>query len=185
MPWGPQPLVPPLRGDAKEHPDIIGATHGFGHGPSETYPAIPLFRGSNYSRAANSLQIAGFRPAEGSCGPLRPVATSPTPPGNGAKHPCGTTGDREEGENRTSQQAYSGRPARTLIGLVPEASNGPASPQSGEVGSQRPNQPSVCQSREQRDTSPRTPLHASEGRPRARYDKKESSKCSQIEYDSC
>ena len=74
---------------------------------------------------------------------------------------------------------------RMVFGLVPEASNGPVSPQLGDAGSPRPNEFSVCQSREQRDTGPRTPLHASEGRPRARYDKKEHNKCSQVEYDSC
>ncbi len=180
----PQPRVPPLRWGAQEHLGVIGATHGLGHGPSETYPAIPLFRGSNYSGAAKALQIADFRPAKGSRGPLRPATTPPTPWGNGAKHLCGITGDREEDENQRSRQAYSGRPAR-IVGLVPEASNGPVSPQAGEAGSQRSNQSSACQSRVQRDTGPRTPLHASEGRPRARYDKKESNRCIQVEYDSC
>ena len=208
MAKGRQWLILPLPRDAQcsapdceeeagreEHLGVIGA-HGSGDRPSETYPAIPLFRSSNYSRdysTPKSLQIAAFRPAEGSCGALPPAPSPAMPRGDGAKHRCdphrrggvGAAGDRGEGENGRSRQAYSGRLARMVFGLVPEASNGPASLQLGEVGSQRPNRSSACQSREQRDTGPRTPLHASEGRPRARYDKKEHNKCSQVEYDSC
>ena len=55
----------------------------------------------------------------------------------------------------------------------------------GEAGLQRPNKPSACQSREQRQTGPRTPLTENEERPRAKYHKKEYIKCSQVEYDSC
>jgi hypothetical protein len=55
----------------------------------------------------------------------------------------------------------------------PRTSNEPVSPQPGDVGFQRSNQSSACQSREQRHTGPRTPLHVNEGRPRARHDKKE------------
>jgi hypothetical protein len=176
---------------------VIGALYGLGGGSSETYPAIPLFHLSNYYRdysAPKSLQIAAFLPTEGSCGTLPPAVTPAMPPGDGAKHRCdphrrggaGTAGDREEGENRRSRQAYSGRPARMVYGPVPGTSNGPASLQLGGAGLlQRSNEFSACQSREQRDTGPRTPLHASEGRPRARYDKKEHNKCSQVEYDSC
>lgn len=94
-------------------------------------------------------------------------------------------GDDEEGRKRRSIRDFSGRPARTVLEPVPEASNGPVPPQLGGAGSQRSNQFSVCQSWEQRDSGPRTPLHANEGRPRARYDEKENSKCSQVEYDSC
>jgi hypothetical protein len=179
-----------------EHLGVIGAPPGLGDRPLETSPAIPLFRLSNYHRdcgAPKSPQIAAFRPAEGSCGALPTAATPVMPPGDGAKHRCdpcrgggvGTAGDRGEGENRRSRQAYSGRLARMVFGWVPEASSGPVSLQLGEVGSQRPNRFSVCQSREQRHTGPRTPLHLNEGRPRARYDKKEYNKCSQVEYDSC
>jgi hypothetical protein len=208
MPMGRQLLVPPLPRDAQcsapdceeeagrgEYLGVIGATQGLGDRPSETYPPIPLFRLSNCYRdcsAPKSPQIAAFRPAEG-WGALLPAATHVMPLGGGAKHRCdprrrggvGTAGDRGEGENRRSRQAYSGRLAWMVIGWVPEASNGPASLQLGEVGSQRPNRSSACQSREQRDTGPRTPLHLNEGRPRARYDKKESNRCSQVEYDSC
>jgi hypothetical protein len=180
---------------------------------SETYAATALFSAPNCCRTPNPLQIAAFRPGEGPCDPQPPTTTPHTPPDSGAKHRCdpheagglansptvltaesfkprreggvGTAGDREEGENRTSRQAYSGRPARMVIGLVPEASNGPASRQLGEAGFQRSNRSSACQSREQRHTGPRTPLHVNEGRPRARYDKKESNRCSQVEYDSC
>jgi hypothetical protein len=97
----------------------------------------------------------------------------------------GIAGDYEEGRNRRSQQAFSGRPARMVLGRVPVASNGPVPPQLGGAGSQGSNEFSVCRSWEQRDTGPRTPLQVNEGRPRARYDKKESSKCSQVEVDSC
>jgi hypothetical protein len=81
-------------------------------------------------------------------------------------------GDYEEGRNRRSQQAFSGRPARMVLERVPEASNGPVPPQHGGTGSQRSNEFSACQSWEQRDTGPRTPLQVNEGRPRARYDQK-------------
>jgi hypothetical protein len=94
-------------------------------------------------------------------------------------------GDYEEGRNRRSQQAFSGRPARMVLERAPVASNGPVPPQHGGTGSQRPNEFSACRSWEQRDTGPRAPLQVNEGRPRARYDKKESSKCSQVEVDSC
>jgi hypothetical protein len=94
-------------------------------------------------------------------------------------------GDDEEGRIRTSLQAFSGRLARMAFERVPEASKGPVPLQLGGAGSERQNQSSACQSREQRNTGPRTPLHVNEGRPRARYDKKERSKCSQVEYDSC
>jgi len=152
-------------------------------GSSETYSAIPLFRAAGYCRTSNPLQLAGFRPAEGPCEPLSPATISPASSGGGAKHRC--VGDREEGENQRSRQAYSGRPARMEFGLAPVASNGPVSPQLGDAGSRRSNQSSACQSREQRDTGPRTPLHVNEGRPRARYDTKESNRCNQVEYDSC
>jgi hypothetical protein len=99
---------------------------------------------------------------------------------------CGAiAGDYEEGRNNRSQQAFSGRPARMVLERVPVASNRPMPPQLGGAGSQRPNEFSACRSWEQRDTGPRTPLQVNEGRPRARYDKKESSKCSQVEVDSC
>jgi hypothetical protein len=197
MAYGRQSLALPLRGDES----------------SETYAATVLFSAPGYCETPKCLQIAFFRPAEDSCGLLPFATTPPAPRGNGAKHLCepqegnelvkslialaaesfelrrrggaGTAGDREEGEDRTSRQAYSGRPARMVIGLVPEASNGPVSLQSGEAGFQRSNQSSACQSREQRHTGPRTPQHLNEGRPRARYDKKESNRCSQVEYDSC
>jgi hypothetical protein len=94
-------------------------------------------------------------------------------------------GDDEEGRIRTSLQAFSGRPAQTVLERAPEASNGSVPPQLGGASSERLNQSSACQSREQRNTGPRTPLHVNEERPRARYDKKERSKCSQVEYDSC
>jgi hypothetical protein len=207
MPRGRQSLVLPLPRDAQrfapdcegeagsgKYPGVIGALHGSGGGPSETYPAIPLFCAANYCRASKSLQIGVFCLAGGSCSTLPPSATPAMLPGNGAKHRCdphrrggvGTAGDREEGEDRRSRQTYSGRPAWIVFGLVPEASNRLVSPQLGGAGLlQRSNEFSACQSREQRDTGPRTPLHASEGRPRARYDKKEHNKCSQVEYDSC
>lgn len=204
-----QLLAPPLPRDAQcfapdceeigrgGRPDVIGALHRLGGSPSETYPAIPLFRSSNHSGdcgVPKSLQIAAFWPTEGSRGTLPPAAPPAMLPGDGAKNLCdphrrggaGTAGDREEGEKGRSRQAYSGRPVRMVFGQVPEASNGPVSPQLGGTGLlQRSNEFSACQSREQRDTGPRTPLHASEGRPRARYDKKEHNKCSQVEYDSC
>ena len=209
MATGRQSRVPHLRRDAHrfaagcgeeagcdERPGAIGAPHGLGDGRLETYPAIPLFRSSNCSResgAPKSLEHAVFRLAEGSRGALPPAAMPAMPLGDGAKHRCdprrrggvGIAGDRGEGENRRLRQAYSGRPAWMLIGRVPEASNGPASLQLSEAGLQRSNRSSACQSREQRHIGPRTPLHASEGRPRARYDKKEHNKCSQVEYDSC
>jgi hypothetical protein len=94
-------------------------------------------------------------------------------------------GDDEESRNYTPLQTFSGRLARTTFERVPEASNGLVPLQLGGTGSERLNQSSACQSREQRNTGPRTPLHVNEGRPRARYDKKERSKCSQVEYDSC
>ncbi len=197
MTYGRQSLALPLRRDEL----------------SETSAATALFSASSYCETPKCLQIASFRPAEGSCGLLPFETTPPAPPGNGAKHLCdphegsgpakspivltaesfelrrrggvGTAGDREEGEDRTSRQAYSGRPARIVIGLVPEASKGPVSPQLGEAGFQRSNRSSACQSREQRHTGPRTPLHVNEGRPRARYDIKESNRCSQVEVDSC
>src|ERR1700733_12199182 len=59
-----------------EHLGVI-ASHGLGEGPSETYPAIPLFHSPNYSRdysAPKSLQIAAFRPTEGSRGTIPPAA---------------------------------------------------------------------------------------------------------------
>ncbi len=173
---------------------VIGAPHGLGDRPLETYRVDPLFSSSCSYGAPKSLQIAAFRLAGGSCGALPPVVTPAMPLGDGAKHRCdpcrrggvGAAGDCGEGENGRSRQAYSGRPARMVFGLVPVASNGLVSPLLGGAGLlQRSNEFSVCQSREQRDTGPRTPLHASEGRPRARYDKKEHNKCSQVEYDSC
>jgi hypothetical protein len=179
---------------------------------SETDSAAAGCREFNQLGGPKSLQLVAFRPAEGYYGPPRPVPTPPTPPGGRAKNRCdpnqarrlakspialvagssdlyrkggvGAVDDHEEGENPTSRQAFSGRSAGT-VGRVPEASNGTASPQSGVAGSQRPNQFSACQSREQRYTGPRTPLHVNEGRPRARYDKKESNRCSQVEVDSC
>ena len=169
----------------REHPSALGVACDSRQGLSETYPPFSLFRKSHHRAPSKSLQGTDFQPAESVCGPPPLARMLPTPPDDGAKHLCGIAGDREEGENRTSRQAYSGRPARIVTGLVPEASNRPASPQHGGVGFQRPNQSSVCQSREQRHTGPRTPLHVNEGRPRARYDKKEHIKCSQVEYDSC
>jgi hypothetical protein len=94
-------------------------------------------------------------------------------------------GDYEEGRNSRSQQAFSGRLARIVLERVPVALNGPVPPLCGGAGSQGSNEFSACWSWEQRDTGPRTPLQVNEGRPRARYDKKESSKCSQVEVDSC
>ncbi len=199
LPRDTQCFAPDCEGEAgrEEYLGVIGALHGLGGRPSETYPAIPLFRLSNCCRdcrTSKSLQIAVFRPAEGSCGTLLSGATPAMPPGNGAKHRCdpcrrggvGAAGDCGEGENGRSRRAYFGRPARMVFGLVPVASDGLVSPQLGGAGLlQRSNEFSACQSREQRDTDPRTPLHASEGRPRARYDKKEHNKCSQVEYDSC
>jgi hypothetical protein len=192
-----QSLALPPPWDAQGYMGIIGATHGLGDESSETYSAIASDRAPDYCGTQEPLQIIGFRgfrPAEGPCGPLPPATTRPRSSGGGAKHQCdtrrrsgaGTVGDREEGKNRKSRQAFSGRPAQILLGLVPEAPNRPVSPQLGGAGLfRRLNELSVCQSRVQRDTGPRTPLHASEGRPRARYDEKESNRCSQVEYDSC
>jgi len=94
-------------------------------------------------------------------------------------------GEYKEGRSRISLQAFSGRPARVVLELVPETSNGSVPPQFGGAGSRRSNEFSACRRWEQRDTGPRTPLHENEERPRARYDKKERSKCSQVEVDSC
>jgi hypothetical protein len=196
----------------RERPGAVGATPGSNLGVSETYPAIPLFRTSNHPEHQKSLQIEAFRPTRGGRPPLPPARMSHTPPGNGAKHLCDpheasrpaksptvltaesfnprltggadTTGDREEGENRRSRQAYSGRPAR-IAGWVPEASNGPAPRQFSGEDLERPNHSSACRRREQRHAGPRTPLRENEWRPRANYNEKEHIKCRQVEYDSC
>ncbi len=182
------------------------------HRQSETYLATIGCGESDQRGAPKSLQIAAFRPADGSCSSPPLAKISSRTPGSGAKNRCdpkgaskfvksptalktessdpfhkagvGAADDQEEGEHPTSPQAFSGRPVGT-VGRVPEASNETASPQSGVAGSQRPNQSSACQSREQRHTGPRTPLHVNEGRPRANYNKKEHSKCIKVEYDSC
>ncbi len=192
----------------REYPGV--SAHGLPYGPSETYPATALFLSLASSAPLKSLQTRDFRPDGNACGTPPLARKSPAPSQEGAKHPyeadapikssiafatesfdprdknrVGAAGDHEEDGNPTSRQAFSGRPARIVIGQVPETSKGSASPRLGEAGSQRPNQSSACQSREQRHTGPRTPLHVNEGRPRARYDKKEYNKCSQVEYDSC
>lgn len=179
---------------------------------SETVPATVGRGESGQCGAPKSLQIKAFPLTEGSCGSPSLAKTPSTPRGGCAKNRCDPKGagkfvrsptalttespdpsheggidiadDQEEGENPTSPQAFSGRPAG-VAGRVPKASNETASPQPGVASSQRPNQSSACQSREQRQTGPRTPLRENEGRPRAKYDKKEHIKCSQVEVDSC
>ena len=178
-----QSLVLPLPGDAqrfaldceeeagrREYPGVVRAARGLRYGPSETYAASALFRTSGYHKAPKSPQITDFHPAGNLGGLPSPGRVSSTSPGDRAKP--------------SSRQAFSGRPPR-IVGRAPGAPDGPASSLLGEAGLPRPNQPSVCQSREQRQTGPRTPLREKEGRPRAKYDKKEHIKCSQVEYDSC
>jgi hypothetical protein len=182
------------------------------HRQSETDPATIGCCEISQHEEPEPLLIAAFCPIDGlrSSSPLATMA--PKPPGSGAKNRCdpneasgfvkisatlkaetpdllrkggvGTAGNHEEGEHPRSPQAFSGRPAATT-GRVPEVSNETAKPQSGVAGSQRPNQSSACQSREQRHTGPRTPLRKLKGRPRANYNKKEHSKCIKVEYDSC
>ena len=183
MATGRQSLVPPIHRD--EHrfapdrrreagrwkdPGVVGAAHGLQCGPSETYAAGALFRSSGYCKTPKLPQITDFRPAVELGGLRSPGKVSSTFPGDRAKP--------------SSRQAFSGRLAR-IVGRTPGTSNGPASLQPGEAGLPRPNQSSACQSREQRQTGPRTPLREKEGRPRAKNDKKEHTKCSQVEYDSC
>jgi hypothetical protein len=151
-------------------PSVGGAAHGLRRGSSETYAADAQFRASDCRRTPKPPQIIGFRADgthDGSPSAGRVSSTS--------------LGDRAKPSPR---QAFSGRPAR-IVGRVPRVSSGLASLQFGEAGLPRPNQSSACQSREQRQTGPRTPLRENEGRPRAKYDKKEHIKCSQVEYDSC
>jgi hypothetical protein len=175
-------------------------------GSSETYPATPAFRASNHREPTKLLQITDFCLAGDSFGTPAPKNIPSTSSDDPAKNQheadefdqslsafatelfdqgrVDAADGHEEDGNPTSRQAFSGRPAR-IIGRIPGASNRPESLQLGEAGLQGPNQPSACQSREQRQTGPRTPLHENEGRPRATYDKKEHIKCSQVEYDSC
>ncbi len=183
MAAGRQSLVPPLPRD--EHrfapdrgqgagrwkdPGLVGAAHGLQRGPSETYAASALFRASGYYKTPKPPQNTDFCPTAELGGLPSPGRVSSTPLGDRAKP--------------SSRQAFSGRPAR-ILGRTPGTSNGSTSLQLGEAGFPRPNQSSACQSREQRQTGPRTPLREKEGRPRAKYDKKEHIKCSQVEYDSC
>jgi hypothetical protein len=183
MTWDPQSFALPIWRDApcsapdsEEDTDRQATLAGISvvrrprESSSETYPATALVRTSNHRGQPESLQIKDLGPAEGSCSFMPAARTHRLPLRDRATHP--------------SRQAFSGRPAR-ITGQAPGASNRPASPQLGGAGPQRPNQPSACQSREQRQTGPRTPLHENEGRPRATYDKKEHTKCSQVEYDSC
>ena len=186
MPKGCQALVLPLPWDAHccasacegeagggswGYPGVVGAAHGLRCGSSETYPADTLLRSSGCFKTPKPPQITGFRPV-GKLGGL------PLP----GRVSSASLGDRAK---PLSRQAFSGRPGWMVLRRVPGASNGPASLQFGEAGLQRPNESSVCQSREQRQTGPRTPLRENEGRPRAKYDKKEHIKCSQVEVDSC
>ncbi len=196
MAQGCQVLVLPLPWDAHrsasdreveaggwECPDV-GAARGLWCGPSETYPADTPVRASGCRRTLKLPQITGFRPA-GDLGGLPSFGrVSSISSGDRAKPSRSLQPFSGEGATSRSLQAFSGRSVR-MQGRVPGASNGSASPRFGGAGLQRPNQSSVCQSREQRQTGPRTPLTENEGRPRARNDKKERIKCSQVEYDSC
>jgi hypothetical protein len=151
-------------------PSVLGAAHGLRCGPLETYAADALFRASDCCRTPKPTQIKGFRADGTDDGSPSAGRVSSTSLGDRAKP--------------SSRQAFSGRPVR-IVGWVPRVSGGLASLQFGEAALPRPNQSSACQSREQRQTGPRTPLRESEGRPRAKNDKKEHIKCSQVEYDSC
>jgi hypothetical protein len=180
---------------------------------SETDPEASKVELSSSRELSKSLLFTAFQPP-GALDERWPVAASPYPSrANGAK-PCGvpseasrpsrasvlssvagsleprrsggaTAGDDEESSIAGSQQAFSGRPASAVLGRVPTALNGPAPRQLGGVGPERLNQSSACRRWVQRHTGPRTPLREIEGRPRAKSDKKESSKCSQVEVDSC
>ncbi len=151
-------------------PGVLGAAHGLRCGPSETHAADALLRLSGCRMTPKPLQILGFS-AAGNLGGL------PSP----GRVASTFLGDRAKSSSR---QVFSGSPA-WIVGWAPGAPDGPASSLFGEAGLPRPNQSSACQSREQRQTGPRTPLHENEGRPRATYDKKEHIECSQVEYDSC